>query len=149
MPTTLTPYLTFDGTTRQAFAYYEHVLNARINTMLSYDDIPAMDSSDTGSEGSTTPSGEGIMHACLELPGGAMLMAGDTPPGMPSEGISGVMMALQFDSNEQAGEIFNALSQDGQVTMPLAPTFWAEIFGMVTDQYGVSWAINGKAVEFD
>ena len=89
------------------------------------------------------------MHACLELPGGAMLMAGDTPPGMPSERISGVMMALQFDSNEQAGDIFNALSQDGQITMPLAPTFWAEIFGMVTDRYGVSWAINGKAVEFE
>jgi len=149
MSTTLTPYLTFDGTTRQAFEFYEKVLDARIKTMMSYDDIPAMDSSDTGCGGSSVPSGEGIMHACLELPGGAMLMAGDTPPGMPGERISGVRMALQFDDNKQAGDLFNALSQDGHITMPLASTFWAEIFGMVTDRYGVSWAINGKANEFE
>ena len=89
------------------------------------------------------------MHACLELPGGSMLMAGDTPPGMPYEEISGVMIALQFDSNDQASEAFQALAQGGQETMPLSPTFWAEIFGMVTDQFGVSWAVNGKAVQFD
>ena len=67
---------------------------------------------------------------------------------MPYEKISGVMIALQLDSNEQATEMFHALAQSGQVTMPLSPTFWAETFGMLTDQFGVSWAVNGKAVEF-
>lgn len=27
--------------------------------------------------------------------------------------------------------------------MPLQETFWAERFGMLTDRYGTSWAING------
>ena len=77
-----------------------------------------------------------------------MLMAGDAPPGMPFEKISGVMIALQFDTNEQANETFHALQEGGQVTMPLSPSFWAETFGMLTDQFGVSWAINGKPVAF-
>lgn len=148
MPTSITPYLSFNGNTRTAFEFYERILDGKLKAMWSYDDIPATDSTDTGCNDSRMPSGKGIMHACLELPGGAMLMAGDTPPGMPWEKITGVMIALQFDSNQQAGEIFKALAHDGEVTMPLSPTFWTEIFGMVTDQFGVSWAVNGKPTEF-
>jgi PhnB protein len=92
------------------------------------------------------PGGDGIMHACLLLPGGAMLFAGDTPPGMQHDGITGVMLALQFDSVDQAQGAFHALSQGGQVTMPLAPAFWAQTFGMLTDRFGVSWAVNGAPI---
>ena len=86
------------------------------------------------------------MHACLALPGGAMLMAGDTPPGMPFEGMKGVMLALQYDGVEQAQAAFNALAVGGQITMPLAPAFWAQCFGMLTDRFGVSWAVNGAPI---
>lgn len=145
MSTSLTPYLTFDGNTRQAFAFYEKNLAGKIKAMWSYNDMPT---TAAGCDDAQMPRGEGIMHACLELPGGAMLMAGDSPPGMTYERISGVMIALQFDTNEQATETFHALAQGGQVSMPLSPTFWAENFGMLTDQFGVSWAVNGKPVEF-
>ena len=148
MSTTLTPYITFDGNTRQAFAFYEKNLDGKIKAMWSYDDMPATDTPEAGCDDSQMPRGEGIMHACLELPGGAMLMAGDAPPGMPFEKISGVMIALQCDSNDKATEMFHALAHGGQVTMPLSPTFWAETFGMLTDQFGLSWAVNGKPVEF-
>jgi PhnB protein len=30
------------------------------------------------------------------------------------------------------------------VTMPMSPTFWARTFGMLTDRYGISWAVNGE-----
>src|SRR5216683_3223761 len=91
-------------------------------------------------------SGDGIMHARLVLPGGAMVFAGDTPPGMPYEGMKGVMLAIQYDTIDQAHGAFHALSQGGQVTMPLAPAFWAKTFGMLTDRFGVSWAVNGEPV---
>ena len=41
MSTTLTPYLSFDGKTREAFAFYEKALGAKIETMMSYADMPA------------------------------------------------------------------------------------------------------------
>jgi PhnB protein len=75
-----------------------------------------------------------------------MLMAGDAPPGMPFDGIKGVMLALQFDTVAQAQAAFQALGEGGQVTMPLAPTFWARSFGMLTDRFGVSWAVNGAPI---
>ena len=148
MTTTLTPYLSFGGNTREAFAFYEKALGAKIETMMSYADMPAPSNPAEGCGDGSAPSGDGIMHACLALPGGAMLFAGDTPPGMPYDGIKGVMLALQYDTVDQAHGAFHALSQGGQVTMPLAPSFWARTFGMLTDRFGVSWAVNGEPIAF-
>ena len=145
MTTTITPYLSFDGTTREAYAFYEQALGAKILTMMRYGDMPKMEGQGPGCDGAPLVA-DAIMHACLELPGGARLMAGDAPPGMPYEGIKGAMLALQYDTVDQAQSAFHALSQGGNVTMPLAPAFWAKTFGMVTDRFGVSWAVNGEPI---
>ena len=47
MPTTVTPYLSFGGNTREAFAFYEKALGARIETMMSYADMPASTAANT------------------------------------------------------------------------------------------------------
>ncbi|MEO8311301.1 MAG: VOC family protein, partial [Caldimonas sp.] len=132
--------------TREVFRFYEQALGAKIQTMMSYADMPKMPVPAEGCEGGDAPMGDGIMHACLVLPGGAMLMAGDAPPGRPYEGIKGAMLALQYDTIDQAHTAFHALAQGGQVTMPLGPTFWSKTFGMVTDRFGVSWAVNGEPI---
>jgi PhnB protein len=151
MSTTLTPYLSFDGNTREVFKFYESALGAKIKTMLSYADMPVSASppaaSSDGCAENARPSGDGIMHAALVLPAGAMLFAGDTPPGMPFEGIKGVMIALQYDTVDQAHSVFSELSQGGRITMPMGPAFWAERFGMLTDRFGISWAVNGVPIE--
>ncbi len=148
MSTTLTPYLSFAGNTRDAFAFYEKAIGGRIEAMMSYSDAPRMaPGADSGCGVGQMPTGDGIMHACLKLPGGAMLFAGDTPPGMPHEGIQGAMLAVQYDTIDEAQTAFHALGQGGQVTMPMAPSFWSKTFGMLTDRFGVCWAINGEAID--
>jgi PhnB protein len=146
MSTTLTPYLSFRGNTREVFAFYAQALGAEIQAMLHFADMPAPPAGDDGCAGGLPAGGDGIMHACLALPGGALLMAGDVPPGMPFDGMQGVMLALQYDTVAQAEQAFAALLPGGQVTMPLAPAFWARTFGMLTDRFGVSWAIGGEAL---
>ncbi len=152
MSTTLTPYLSFDGTTREAYAFYEKALGARIEIMMLYADMPPMPADggggETGCGDGPSPGGDGIMHGCLRLPGGTMLFAGDTPPGMPYEGMKGVMLALQYDTVDEAQGVFEALSRGGRVTMQLSPSFWSKTFGMLTDRFGVSWAVNGGPVAF-
>ena len=136
MPTTLTPYLSFGGNTREAFAFYEKALGAKIETMMSYAECRI--AAARRRRGAAFPPGR--HHACVpDAAGGAMLFAGDMPPGMPYEGVKGVMLAIQYDTIDQAHGAFHALSQGGQVTMPLAPAFWAKTFGMLTDRFGVSW----------
>ena len=146
MPTTLTPYLSFRGSTREAFAFYAQALGGEIQAMLRFADMPAPPADAEGCGDGPMPTGDGIMHACLVLPGGAMLMAGDAPAHLPFDGMKGVMLALQYDSIDQAHGAFHALAQGGQVTMPLAPTFWAKKWGMVIDRFGCTWNINGEEI---
>jgi PhnB protein len=42
----------------------------------------------------------------------------------------------------EAERIFQALSEKGNVVMPLQQTFWAARFGMAVDRFGIPWMIN-------
>ncbi|MNN97146.1 hypothetical protein D3C81_2162530 [compost metagenome] len=71
-----------------------------------------------------------------------MLMASDTTPDRPTQGMSGCSISLNVDSIAEAERVFNALAEGGKVDMPLEATFWAARFGMLVDRFGVSWMIN-------
>ncbi|MBK1688515.1 VOC family protein [Rubrivivax gelatinosus] len=148
MATTLTPYLSFPGNTREVFAFYARALGASIEAMMTHGEMPPPPDDQPAPEGCgfAPPPVDAILHACLLLPGGARLMAGDAPPDMPFDGVKGVMLALQYDSVAEAERVFAALADGGSITMPLAPTFWARSFGMLTDRHGVTWAVNGEPV---
>ena len=47
-----------------------------------------------------------------------------------------------LDTAEQVTALFNTLADGGTVTEPLAPQFWADLCGGVTDRFGVNWHIN-------
>ncbi len=46
------------------------------------------------------------------------------------------------DSREEAKRLFDALSVEGKITMPLEDAFWGGYFGALTDKYGVPWMVN-------
>ncbi len=150
MSTTLTPYLHYKNTTREAFAFYEKALGAKIQTLMRYADMPAPPAGAAQGEGCAPtgpqPDPQAIMHGCLVLPGGAMLFAGDAHPAFPYNGINGVMLAVAYDTVEEAQKAFNAMAEGGKVTMPMGPAFWARSFGMLTDRFGVDWAFNGESI---
>jgi PhnB protein len=131
------PYLGFDGTCAEAMRFYEKVLGGTIKVMMSGGQSPMADQI-------PKEFADRILNAQLELPGGALLYAGDAPSHVPYEGIKGVSIVLNFDTVEEAESIFKSLAQGGRVTMPFSPTFWAAKFGMVIDKYGVAWIINGE-----
>ena len=128
------PYLTFPGNCRQAFEFYERVLGAKIDMLMTFGQSPMAD---------TVPPGhaEKVMHATITI-AGKPLMGSDAPPEYPSQPMSGFSLSLNFTSAEEAHKAFAALSEAGNVVMPIARTFWAEAFGMVTDQFGVPWMVN-------
>ena len=81
-----------------------------------------------------------VMHTRFEL-ADQILMASDAL----CEGTgtkSGFALSLNVEAPEEAERLFNALSDGGNVTMPMAETFWAHRFGMVTDKFGTPWMVN-------
>jgi PhnB protein len=131
----LNAYLSFDGTCAEAMNFYARVLGAKVDALITYGQAP-------GSQPMPPEQAQRIMHAHLAHPDFA-LMAGDTPPGMPFNGMKGVMMTLTYPSVADAQRVFAAFAEGGTVQMPLGETFWVECFGMLTDRYGTAWAVNG------
>ncbi|MGE8498652.1 MAG: VOC family protein [Pseudomonas sp.] len=129
----LNPYLIFDGQAEAAFTFYAQCLGGTLELM-RFGESPARD--DVPAE-----FHDRIMHACLTLDG-QMLMASDDMPGQPYSGIKGCSVTLNVDSVAEAERLFEALSAQGQVQMPLAKTFWAARFAMLVDRFGVPWMIN-------
>ena len=80
-----------------------------------------------------------VMHATVRI-GNTTIMASD---GMSSGHLAfqGFSLTLSLADKDEATRLFTALSDGGQVQMPLAETFWSPLFGMVTDRFGVSWMI--------
>jgi PhnB protein len=132
------PYLSFNGNCTEAMRFYEKTFQGKLEALMSYGDTPDMPVPDEAKHL--------IMHAYLTYADGGALMAGDCPPHMPYEPMKGIMLALTYKTEEEATRIFHALADGGQITMPLAPTFWAKTFGMVTDKFGVGWGINGAEI---
>jgi PhnB protein len=140
----INPYLMFNGQCEAAFKFYQQCLGGTIQAMLKFSDAPKSKDAQAGC-GDLPPGSEDlIMHACLLLDG-QLLMASDTPPHCPYEGIKGCAVSLNVDSIAEAERIFAALSDNGTVQMPLGPTFWAARFGMCIDRFGVPWMINCEA----
>ncbi|HEX6927811.1 MAG TPA: VOC family protein [Gammaproteobacteria bacterium] len=130
----MTPYLGFDGNCREAFEFYAKTLGGKVEMMMTYGESPMCNEMPAESHGR-------IMHACV-VADGALLMGGDAPPGR-HEAPKGIMVALEIDDAAKAKRVFETFAGDGTVTMPFEETFWVERFGMVTDRFGIPWAING------
>lgn len=127
-------YLIFDGNCEEAFKRYAEVLRGNIPMLMHFGDAPDQSQMPPGSSNL-------VMHVRLEV-GDQVLMGSDNCPPMPYEGTKGVSVSLNVDSKVEAKRIFDALSEGGQVGMPLQQTFWAAAFGMFTDRFGVPWMVN-------
>ena len=53
-----------------------------------------------------------------------------------------ISLFVTCDSEEEIDRVFEKLSQDGIVLMPLAASPMSAKFGWVQDKYGVSWQLN-------
>ncbi len=134
MPT-LDSYIFFDGQCADAMRFYERTLGATVQMMMTYAQSP---------DPKACPPGDPnrVMHASIGLPGGRMLMASDSPEGM-HKAMTGFALALNYDTADEARKVFGALSEGGQVMMPMGQTFWVETFGMLTDRFGTPWMVSG------
>jgi PhnB protein len=132
----LTPYLNFNGTCHQAFAFYAQVLGGTIDFMQTHGDSPMRDH--------VSPDWhDKIMHASLNVDGKTTIMGSDAPAEhyTPAQGI---YVSIGIPTATEGARVFAALAEGGRVTMPFSQTFWSPGFGMVVDRFGTPWMINSR-----
>ncbi len=79
------------------------------------------------------------MHASLRI-GNSVVHVSDGRCGGKAS-FQGFGLSLTAESEAEVERFFTALSDGGQVQMPLAKTFFASQFGMVIDRFGVLWMV--------
>src|SRR6185503_7194933 len=130
------PYLFFNGSCEEAVEFYRKALGAEVEMMMRFSESP-----EPHQPGMVPPGFENkIMHASFRI-GQTTIMASD---GCSAEktNFQGFSLSLSVPSEAEADRVFTALTQGGQVRMPLTKTFWSPRFGMLEDRFGVGWMIS-------
>ena len=126
-------HLVFPGTCNEAFGFYEKTFGTKRTLTMTFGDAPP---------GAPVPEGanELVMHTAMPL-GTIVLMGCDGPPGR-EQTLGGFQVAITLKDEDEVKRVFEALREGGSVQMPLGPTFWTPLFGMMTDKYGVGWMVG-------
>ena len=133
----LSPYLFFVGTCREAMTAYQDVLGGQLDLVTAADmpdappDVPA----------------DVIMHAALTLPSGGILMASDDPSATEDGPKVGISVSYTAADPDEAARIFKGLADGGETTMPMSATSWSPAFGMCTDRFGIPWMVSTNPTE--
>jgi PhnB protein len=126
------PYLSFEGRCEEAINFYKTAIGAEVIMMMRFKEAP--------DQSMMTPGiGEKIMHASLRI-GDTAVSASDGRC-MGKAIFQGISLSLTAGTDAEAKRLFDALSNGGQVQMPLAKTFFATSFGIVADKFGVAWMV--------
>ncbi len=134
------PYLMFGGRCEEALEFYRNTLGAQVDMLMRFSESP-----DPTPPGMLPPGFENkVMHASFRI-GDNVLMASDgCEVGAQFKGFS---LSISVATEAEADRYFAALSDGGQVQMPLTKTFWSPRFGMLTDRFGIAWMINVVGAE--
>jgi PhnB protein len=129
------PYLFFDGRCEEAVEFYRRALGAEVTMLVRFKDNP-----EPHEPGMIPPgAGDKVMHLSFRIGDTRVLASDGRCEGRPS--FQGFSLSLTVSENAEAERLFAALTDGGQVQMPLTKTFFSSRFGMVADRFGVSWMI--------
>ncbi len=136
----INPYLNFQGKAEEAMTFYAEALGGKLTEIHRFSSMP--NAADLPEAARNL-----VMHVGVELPNGLTLMASDTMEGFGPPFVAGTNMSISVHpaSKEDADRFFGALSEGGEVTMPLEDQFWGDYYGACTDRFGVQWMINYNA----
>ena len=145
-----TTHLNFRGDARQALEFYQSVFGGHtvLNTYADFG-MPA-----------ELPGADKIVFGLVTAENGFRVMGYDIPG--ESEGtIAGggstrrennttitdqaFFVAIESDLLEELQGYWDALAVDAIIIEPLAASAWSAGFGMLTDQFGVTWSVSVTA----
>lgn len=138
----VTTYLNFPGKTEEAFNFYKKIFKTEFSGkgIQRFGDIPA----EAGHPPVSDNIKNMILHVELPIVGGHVLMATDAPSEMGFTLTQGNNMhiCVEPETRKETKRLFDALSEEGTITMPLEDMFFGAYFGECTDKYGINWMFN-------
>lgn len=123
-------YLNYNGKCADAFHFYEKLLGGKIGMIMTHGEAPQ--------QTNIPPEWKNaVLHASITI-AGSVLMGADIPNAQP---MRSAYISLSVDSDGEAERIYAALSDGGEIFMPMQDTFFASRFAQLRDKFGTSWMI--------
>jgi PhnB protein len=126
------PYLFLDGRCEEALDFYKKAIGAKVDNLMRWKDNP--DPSMCNG-----PNKDKVMHAHVTIGDATVLASDGRCEGKPE--FKGFALTISTKTAAEADKTFAALSDGGQVQMPMTKTFFSERFGMLADKFGVGWMV--------
>lgn len=132
MSSKLNPYINFNGNTKQAMNFYSQVFGGKL-TMSTFKE---------GGVPHDPSEADNIMHAMLVVDNGITLMAADLPKSLTYKPGENISISVSGDDETELKGYWDKLSAEAKVEQPLVKAPWGDMFGMLTDQFGIHWMVN-------
>ncbi|MDQ1084547.1 MULTISPECIES: glyoxalase/bleomycin resistance/extradiol dioxygenase family protein [Microbacterium] len=131
MSTSLVVYISFSGAAREAMTFYQTVFGGElaIHTFADFgvSDAPA----------------EGVMHSELRADGFTVMGADAFGEPAAGWGKGRVQAAFMSDETDRVRGFYDRFVERGaEVVTPLEKQVWGDLYGEVTDPWGVAWMFN-------
>ena len=125
----ITTFLMFSGSAEEAMTFYISLFErSKIISITRYG------SNEAGKEGT-------VQYATFEL-NGQQLMCIDSPVQHPFTFTPAISLYVSCADEKEIERLFAALSDKGQMLMPLEAYPFSKKFAWVQDRFGVSWQLN-------
>lgn len=128
--------LVFQGNCEEAFKIYEEVLSGKIVFKLRKEDDPMINV-----EGADKDK---ISHIIL-LKDNLMIGGNDIDPQEKIKVGNNSKLSLILATKEETENAFNRLASNGIVHFPLQKVHFSDLFGELTDKFGISWIVMMKS----
>ncbi|MDR2909508.1 MAG: VOC family protein [Oscillospiraceae bacterium] len=129
-------FINFDGNCREALEFYSGVFKTEIQNLMTYAEVPPDDTGYILQESDM----DKVMYAGLQF-GNMVAMFMDMPSGMPLVKGNNITPTVSMEDKAEVERIFNELSVGGTVNENLGKTFYSELYGGVTDKFGIKWQL--------
>ena len=133
----INPHVNFNGNAEEAFNFYKSVFGGEFAKIIRFKDFSSPEFPVSENEANK------IMHIALPI-GNNFLMGNDVPQfmGLTNENENRSKISISAESKEEAIRLFDKLSQDGNIEIPIADNNEESCFGMFRDKFGIEWMVN-------
>ena len=132
----LNPYLSFDGTCREAMSFYAECLGGKVVDLMTFAQSPM-------AEGMSDDFKNRILHSML-IADAIVLMAADMPNEEPMGKGGAVTLCLNSPDKNEIRGYYEKLSVGANITQPITEEFFG-LYGAITDKFGIDWMFQAGA----
>ncbi|MEW5675801.1 VOC family protein [Flavobacterium enshiense] len=133
----INPHINFNGNAEEAFNFYKSVFGGEFAKIIRFKEISTPEYPVAENEANK------IMHIALPI-GKNVLIGNDVPEfmGKVNENENRSKISVSAENREEAYKLFNGLSSNGSVEVPIVDNPEGSCFGMFRDKFGIEWIVD-------